>query len=56
MIEERLPRVAMEWISPERRKRGRPRKPWGDNITKAMSERNLMEEQCQNRDEWSIYF
>lgn len=40
----------------ERRKRERPRKSWGDNITKAMRERNLTEEQCQNRDEWGTYF
>ena len=30
MPEEKIPKLIMEWIPPERRKRGRPRKTWMD--------------------------
>lgn len=52
MGEDRLPRATMEWIPPERRKRGRPRTTWGNIIRKAMSERNLQDEHCQDRQRW----
>ena len=33
MQEERLPKLIMEWIPGERRKRGRPRKTWMGGCT-----------------------
>jgi hypothetical protein len=32
MQEERLPKLIMEWIAGERRKRGRPRKTWMEGV------------------------
>ena len=32
MPEERLPKLIMEWIPLERRKRGRPRKTWMEGV------------------------
>ena len=32
MQDERLPKVIMEWIPGERRKRGRPRKTWMEGV------------------------
>ncbi|XP_045463869.1 uncharacterized protein LOC123673432 [Harmonia axyridis] len=49
---DRLPRMTMHWISPNRRKRGRPKKSWKEGITKAMSDRNLREDQWNDRNEW----
>jgi hypothetical protein len=36
MQEERLPKLIMEWIPGERRKRGRPRKTWKEDVRAAM--------------------
>jgi hypothetical protein len=36
MQEERLPKLIMEWIPEERRKRGRPRKTWMEGVQAAM--------------------
>ena len=49
---ERLPRQVLEWIPPERRKRGRPPATWIQGISKAMSARNLSEDDWQNRQAW----
>jgi hypothetical protein len=37
MPEERIPKLIMEWIPEERRKRGRPRKMWMERVTAAMT-------------------
>jgi hypothetical protein len=37
MPEERLPKLIMEWIPEERRKRGRPRKTWMEGVQAAMT-------------------
>jgi hypothetical protein len=54
MKEERLPKLIMEWIPGERRKRGRPRKTWMEGVRAAMKTRHLEEDQCLNRKEWCL--
>jgi hypothetical protein len=51
MQEERLPKLIMEWIPRERRKRGRPRKTWMEGVRAAM---NLEADQWLNRKEWCL--
>ena len=41
MDEERIPKMPPEWIPPERRKRGRPRRAWMDEVNEVISLRNL---------------
>jgi hypothetical protein len=41
MPEERIPKLVMEWLPEERRKRGRPRKTWMEGGPVAMTTRNL---------------
>ena len=42
MDEEQIPKKALEWTpSPERRKRGRPRRSWVDEANEAMRSKNL---------------
>jgi len=36
MQDERLPKLIMEWVPGERRKRGRPRKTWMEGVRAAM--------------------
>jgi hypothetical protein len=38
---ERIPKLIMEWILLERRKRGHPRKTWMEGVQAAMTTRNL---------------
>jgi hypothetical protein len=52
MQEERLPKLIMEWIPGERRKRGRPRKTWIEGVREAMKTRHLEADQWLNRKEW----
>jgi hypothetical protein len=49
MVEGRLPKIAMKWISKQKRARGRPKKRWMEGIRKAMNERNLKESQWEDR-------
>jgi len=49
MQEERLPKLIMEWIPGERRKRGRPRKTWMEGVRAAMKTRHLEAYQWLNR-------
>jgi len=42
----------MDWISRERRKRGRPRKTWMEGVQAAMTTRNLEQDQWRKREEW----
>ena len=46
---ERIPKLIVEWIPPERRKRGRPRKTWIKGVQAAMTTRNLEPGQWRNR-------
>jgi hypothetical protein len=48
MQEERLPKLIMEWIPGERRKRRRPRKTWMEGVRVAMKTRHLEAEQWLN--------
>ena len=54
MQEERLPKLIMEWIPEERRKRGRPRKTWMERVQAAMEKRHLEMDQWLNRKEWCL--
>jgi hypothetical protein len=54
MQDERLPKLIMEWIPGERRKRGRPRKMWMEGVGAAMKTRHLEADQWLNRKEWCL--
>ena len=54
MPEERIPKLIMEWVPQERRKRGRPRKTWMEGVQAAMTTRNLETDQWRNREEWRL--
>ena len=45
MPEERIPKLILDWIPRERKKRGRPRKPWMEGVQAAMTTRNLEPDQ-----------
>ena len=53
MREDRIPKLIMEWIPLERRKRGRPRKT-RIGVQAAMITRNLELDQWRNREEWRL--
>jgi len=50
MPEERIPKLIMEWVPVERRKRGRPRKTRMEGVQAAMTTRNLETNQWRNRE------
>ena len=52
--EKRLPKLIMEWIPGERRKRGRPRNTWMEGVRAAMKTRHLEADQWLNRKEWCL--
>jgi hypothetical protein len=54
MQEERLPKLIMDWIPGERRKRGRPKKTWMEGLRAAMKTRNSEADQWLNRKEWCL--
>jgi len=54
MPEERIPKLIMDWIPRERRKRGYLRKTWMVGVQAAMTTRNLELEQWKNREEWRL--
>ena len=54
MPEDRVPKLIMEWIPLERRKRGRPRETWIDVVQAAMTTRSLEPDQWRNREEWRL--
>jgi hypothetical protein len=47
--EERMPKLIMEWIPRERRKRGRLKKTWMEEVQAAMTIRNLEPDQWRKR-------
>jgi len=49
--EERIPKLIMDWIPRERRKRGCPRKTWMERVQTAMKTRSLEPDQRRNREE-----
>ena len=52
MPEERWPKKMLDWIPNRRRKRGRPRRAWRENIQLEMEWRNLQYGDWENRKEW----
>jgi hypothetical protein len=54
MPEERIPKLILEWVPAERRKRGRPRNTWMEEVHAAMTARNLEQNQWRNRVEWRL--
>jgi hypothetical protein len=54
MQDERLPKLIMEWVPAERRKRGSPRKTWMEGVRAAMKTRHLEADQWLNKKEWSL--
>jgi hypothetical protein len=54
MPEERIPKLIMEWIPWERRKRGRPKKTWMEGVQAAMTTRNFEPDQWRNREVWCL--
>jgi hypothetical protein len=53
MPEERIPKLIMEWIPEERRKRVHTRKTWIEEVKATMTTINL-EDQWRNRKEWRL--
>ena len=51
MSEERIPKLIMDWIPRERRKRGHPRETWMKGVQAAMTKRNLETDQWRKREE-----
>jgi len=54
MPRKSIPKLIMEWIPLERRKRRRPRKTWMEGVQAAMTTRNLEPHQWRNREEWCL--
>ena len=54
MEERRWPRKILDWGPPERRKRGRPRRSWRENVQEAMDARELDENTCYDRKKWKL--
>jgi hypothetical protein len=54
MAEGRLPKIALRWMPKQKRARGRRKKNWMEGIRKAMNERNLKEDQWEDRKQWSL--
>jgi hypothetical protein len=54
MVEGRLPKIALKWMPKQKRARGRPKKNWMEGIRKTMNEKNLNEDQWEDRKQWSL--
>ena len=52
MPPERIPRMVLQWIPTDRRKRGRPKCSWIQGIHRAMSDRNLQVGDWNDRETW----
>ena len=52
MEEGRLPKEIIKWSPPGRRKRGRPKLTWAEEIRGLMGEIGLMEEDWNYRRNW----
>jgi hypothetical protein len=49
--EKRIPKLILEWVPAERRKRVCPRKTWMEGVYAAMTARNLEQNQWRNRED-----
>jgi len=54
MPEKRIPKLIMEWIPRERRKRRCPRKTCMEGVQAVMTTRNLEPDQWRNREGWRL--
>ena len=54
MPEQRLPKLIMEWIQIERKKKGRPKKTWMEGVQEAMTIRGLEAVQWMVREGWRL--
>jgi len=54
MPEERIPKLIMDWIPRERRKRGCPRERYMEGVQAAVTTINLEPDQLRNREEWRL--
>jgi len=54
MAKGRLSKIALKWMSKQKRTRGRPKKNWMEGIRKGMNKRNLNEGQWEDRKQWSL--
>jgi hypothetical protein len=54
MPDERIPKLILEWVPAERRKKGCPRKTWMEGVHAAMTARNLKQDQWRNREKWRL--
>ena len=54
MAEGTLPKIALKWVPKQKRARGRLKKNWMEVIRKVMNERNLNEDQWEDRKRWSL--
>ena len=52
MEERRLTKHVMKWNPPGRRKRGRPKLTWAEEIRGLMGENGLVKENWNDKDEW----
>ena len=54
MAEGRLLKIALKWMTKQKRARGRRKKNWMEDIRKAVNERNLNEGQWEDGEQWSL--
>ncbi|XP_030753967.1 uncharacterized protein LOC115880813 [Sitophilus oryzae] len=54
MADERLPKQILKWTPAERRKKGRPKATRIERINRAMSERNLLPGDWEDRRQWRL--
>ena len=52
MYRERLPRRILDWCPPERRRKGRPRNLWIQEVTTGMREKGIGDLECVDREGW----
>ncbi|PSN49421.1 hypothetical protein C0J52_23133 [Blattella germanica] len=52
MPTDRWPLKIYNWIPPRRKKRGRPRLSWNDNVRQTMDDRQMTDEDWQDRERW----
>lgn len=52
MPDDRWPKRVFQWVPPQRRKRGRPRRSWNDGIRESMEARQLEDDDVFDRIAW----